>query len=189
MKIYNKIYVIDNFLSSNDFHKLKTSLLESRQWKFNSGTILESNSDLNLWDTQFTIMIYNNSMFFYNTPELFNPIIDKLQMMSILKIKSNISLYSGHNHTTNIFHDDLGLNSNKFSHPHYTSILYINNCNGYTEFKNGIKVHSKENRMLIFDGSYNHKAVKSYDSSYRCVINFNYICNFTINYDKYLESI
>ena len=56
-----------------------------------------------------------------------------------------------------------------------TGIFYINTNNGWTNFKNGAKVESVENRMVIFDSSLEHEGVTCTDEDRRVLINFNYV--------------
>jgi len=56
-----------------------------------------------------------------------------------------------------------------------TGIFYINTNNGWTNFKNGAKVESVENRMVIFDSNLEHEGVTCTDEDRRVVINFNYV--------------
>ena len=56
-----------------------------------------------------------------------------------------------------------------------TAIFYINTNNGYTLFKDGTKVDSVQNTMLIFDGSLDHCGVSCTDQKRRIVLNINYV--------------
>jgi hypothetical protein len=58
--------------------------------------------------------------------------------------------------------------------PHKVALFYINTNNGYTLFKNGDRVPSVENRMLLFDGSNLHSSVTQTDTKLRINININY---------------
>ena len=58
-----------------------------------------------------------------------------------------------------------------------TAIFYINTNNGGTKFKNGRKVKSVANRMLIFDSNLMHQSVSCTDKKRRIVINFNFKTN------------
>ena len=55
-----------------------------------------------------------------------------------------------------------------------TGVFYLNSNNGSTLFKNGKRIYSKENRMLIFDGHQKHCGVDCTDNDYRIVINYNW---------------
>ena len=56
----------------------------------------------------------------------------------------------------------------------FTSILYFNTCNGWTEFMEGPKVRTIENRLVTFPTCYYHSGVTCTDQESRVVINFNY---------------
>ena len=58
--------------------------------------------------------------------------------------------------------------------PWTTSIFYMNTNNGYTEFENGAKVESVENRMVVFPAEMKHRGTSCTDKKIRVVINFNY---------------
>ena len=55
-----------------------------------------------------------------------------------------------------------------------TAVLYMNTCNGWTQFKKGGKVKSVANRMVIFDNNLLHAGVTCTDEKRRIVVNFNY---------------
>ena len=55
-----------------------------------------------------------------------------------------------------------------------TAIYYVNTNDGYTEFENGERVDSVENRLVIFDATMKHTGTTSTDTKFRSVINFNY---------------
>ena len=55
-----------------------------------------------------------------------------------------------------------------------TAILYINTCNGWTQFKKGGKVKCVENRMVIFDSNLEHTGFSCTDQKRKVVVNFNY---------------
>ena len=55
-----------------------------------------------------------------------------------------------------------------------TSIFYVNTNNGYTEFEDGTKVESVENRLVTFSLNMKHRGTSCTDEKTRVVINFNY---------------
>lgn len=57
---------------------------------------------------------------------------------------------------------------------YYTSIFYLNTCNGATIFEDGTEIASVANRMLTFDGELMHTGRPASDAKRRVVINFNY---------------
>ena len=54
----------------------------------------------------------------------------------------------------------------------YTAILYMDNNNGYTEFKDGARCESRANRMLIFDAKELHQGVTQTNTEFRKTINY-----------------
>ena len=87
----------------------------------------------------------------------------------LLKVKVNLQM-----RTTEIrkngFHCDYP--------PHFsgakTSIFYINNNDGYTEFKDGTKIESVANRLITFPQDMEHRGTTCTNKPFRLVINFNY---------------
>jgi len=97
---------------------------------------------------------------------LIESIIKKLKIKKLLNVRANLCLKgnlkcSWH---TDKFTADL---------KHTTAIYYVNNNNGYTEFKNK-KIKCEKNKIVIFDANKKHRAVGQTDTETRMVINFNY---------------
>jgi hypothetical protein len=67
---------------------------------------------------------------------------------------------------TSAFHTD-------YSFPHYTGILYMNDCNGPTVFDEGLKIEFKTNRFALFDGTIYHAASQQSDAARRVNVVFN----------------
>ena len=59
----------------------------------------------------------------------------------------------------------------------YTAIFYCNTNNGYTEFKDGDKVPSVANSMVIFPSYMEHTGTTCTDKRSRININMNYLPN------------
>ena len=51
----------------------------------------------------------------------------------------------------------------------------MNTNNGYTTFKDGTKVDSVANRMIIFDSELDHTGTTCTDQKSRVIINFNFL--------------
>ena len=101
------------------------------------------------------------------------PILKKLNCRSPIQIRTNMFI-------SKLF-DKSGwhIDHEKYEEKkeHITAILYLNNCNGGTEFKikNKIKfVKAEENKIVIFPSKTSHRAVTSTDVDIRYIINFNY---------------
>ena len=54
-----------------------------------------------------------------------------------------------------------------YKFPYKTAVFYVNTNNGYTEFEDGTKVESVENRIIFFDGSRPHNSSTCTDQKIR----------------------
>lgn len=99
------------------------------------------------------------------------PIIKKLGIdeSKILRIQANLCIHNDNVYYSD-WHTDYPNTDNKFK----TAVYYINSCNGGTEFKDGEIVNSVGNRIVIFDGSKEHRSKSQTDTKRRMVININY---------------
>ena len=97
----------------------------------------------------------------------FNLIRQKLNVTKLYRIKANLRPKSFFNRSGGGYHTD-GYDCS------HTSIYYINTNNGYTKFKNGTKVKSVQNRMVVFPSNLEHQGYTCSDKLKRVVINFNY---------------
>ena len=179
--------IIDNFLDQYEFNELQKLIIPQPYKEF--GQELPRDSAHFAWyysDTieykentpdrfQFVHMFYiedqpNSSL--YNN---LNPIINKLEPKSIIRIKANL-LTRTPEIIQNAFHIDLndGNSENDYSKFCTTSIFYVNTNNGYTEFEDGTIVESVANRMVSFPANTPHTGTSCTDENIRVVINFNY---------------
>ena len=163
------IKVIDNFLSKEDFCKISDLLLGSRfPWHYND-CVLVKNIQGNKVDPNFQFthsfrckQMQKDSVFL---PFVF-PIGDSLGIKKLYRVKANLTPRTAEHRFT-------GYHLDGFDCPH-TAIYYINSNNGWTDFKNGDKVESVANRVVIFDSKLEHQGVSCTDEKVRLVINFNY---------------
>ena len=155
---------IENFLPIEDFKKLQNLIFHlDFPWH-----IRKSMTDLDE-NIYFTHSFFNglrvNSAFH---DEYIIPILIKLKCVSPIEIRANMFLNKLFNKSG--WHTDYNLNNT-------TAILYINNCNGGTEFKINGKIKSitpEENKIVIFSSKTEHRASTSTDVDKRYVIIFNY---------------
>jgi hypothetical protein len=117
----------------------------------------------------FTYNFYNN--FYHSSEYYFNyiiPILARLNCKAPIEIRSNMVI--------NKLFEKSGWHTD-YKYKSTTAILYLNTCNGGTEFKinNEIKfINAEENKIVIFPSSIEHRACTSTDSNKRYIINFNY---------------
>jgi hypothetical protein len=169
----NKVDVYDNFLSTHEFEGLKSTLLGGNfPWFLHKVVDPEHHAlseDVAKYNFQFSHVFYNNyaphSEYFQNV----TPIVDKLNPLSVLRVKANLTT-----RTEKIveqgYHTDYPDNTKCI-----TGVFYVNTTDGYTKFLNGEVIESVENRLVLFDSQMKHTGTTSTDSDVRCVINFNII--------------
>jgi hypothetical protein len=98
---------------------------------------------------------------------LLTPILEKLEIDTLLKAKINLTpkaetIYEHGFHTDM---KDLGVT---------TAIFYLNTNNGYTAFRDGSRVESVANRVVVFDSLTEHTGTTCTDIDPRLVLNINY---------------
>jgi hypothetical protein len=95
------------------------------------------------------------------------PLISRLNFNHLLR--SKINFYTKKNKfIKTAFHIDS-------TEKHTVALFSINTNNGFTLFKDGNKIPSIENQMLIFDGKLEHCSVSQTDEKYRININIDII--------------
>ena len=154
--------VINQFLSHTTFTELKRQVLDKNfPWYFpNTPGEPEQYVNLAYYDHQFLPSV---------TPKLMRCLqkcTDQLNAIAILRVKFNAT---PRNAPFQIWHRDW-----KLSTPSKTCVIYLNTCDGYTEFRSGRKVYSKENTAVIFDTGHEHRGIPATDVERRLVLNINY---------------
>ena len=165
------IKITDNFMPKDVFKEYQSNIYKI-PWTINP--ILTSNINVSailcdeIDNFRFTHEFYSGnkpvSEYYYKFIEQLLPHI-KVRSLIRVKINANIKtekIIKHGFHIDNNYRDSI------------TSIYYINTCNGYTKFKNGTKVKSVENRMVIFPSHLMHQGYTCSDQLKRVVVNFNY---------------
>ena len=192
------IKVIDNFLSKS-YHKKLFEILTSADfpWYFINNITQKDSSDLRefgfnhtFWDTDGQ---RENFYSWFWKPALYQ-MMDVIGCDFILRSRCDITTHTDKNflHRPHI----------DFDFPHYSTIFYINDCDGDTVFydKKTInteeiqfldlnvveKVTPKENRLIIFDGDIIHTGSSPSKNKKRILINSNFLKpeNFFLNGDS-----
>ena len=162
-----KPVIIDNFLDKQSFQNLQNIMFgENFCWNYNESI---DYSDEEGDKFQFT----HNLMGTRLLPgyESISIILRTFKAKEVFRIKANL-LTRTSEIVVNSFHTDM---NDLEILPYTTAILYINTNNGYTEFQNGAKVESIENRMVVFPAEMKHRGTSCTDKKVRVVINFNYL--------------
>ena len=95
------------------------------------------------------------------------PLLEKLDTKCLIRIKANLypNTHTLHEHPMHVDYD--------FSHS--GALLSLNTCDGYTKLKDGTKIDSVANRMLLFDPSEEHCSTTTTNVSARFNLNINYM--------------
>jgi hypothetical protein len=166
--------IIDNWMEPAPFQKIQSFFLGSNCSWFFQNTV-DGVEDLDKIDRfQFTHIYVLDGQIrdpqFHSISNFFQ----RLQTNAYIKVKANLGTRT-EKVRKNSFHTDL------FKHEitpfHYTAVYYLNTNNGFTLFKTGEKVKSKENRLLIFPSGMEHTGTTCTNQKARVVINFNFVAN------------
>ena len=166
------IKIIDNFLDVSVLNNIKniinTDDYDWCLWK-------QANSNSTEGQFQFAHVYMNDNVIIKNMDDnIINFIMQKYtndtnKNLTICRARVNLFLKT----KTNLgfgYHVDI-YDSNDFS----TLLLYLEDSNGCTEFKNGQKIQSKENRAIIFPANVEHQTVSHTDIQFRTNININFM--------------
>ena len=165
------IKIVDNFMPEDVFLQYSKNIIKI-PW-YGSTVITEGDLDCKILcdsidNFQFIHVFYGD-----NTPKteqyykFIEPLLSHIKIRSLIRAKINLNprtekiIQHGY-HIDNKFNDS------------FTAILYLNTNNGYTEFENGTKVESIENRLVTFPSFYKHTGSTCTDKPYRIGINLNY---------------
>tara|TARA_B100001996_G_C18622457_1_gene578298 strand:- start:662 stop:1180 length:519 start_codon:yes stop_codon:yes gene_type:complete len=169
------IKVFDNFLSEDDFLKIKSQIISfSFPWHVTSVIEDGANDDKLSCDEdhnmQLVHIFYSDLCPQSDLISFLYPLIEVIKPKSLISIKANFNFK-----TTNIiehgFHNDWSFSKET---KHKTGIYYLNTNNGYTKFLDGDIIDTIENRFVEFDSDMDHTGTTCTNSKSRVVINFNY---------------
>ena len=164
-----KPLIIDNFIDQQSFQNLKNTMLgDNFCWNYNQAIDYADDKD----KFQFTHSFYKDSgpsSFFYDT---ITPVLRRIKYKELFRIKANL-LTRTSKIEPNTFHTDIQGNWGVI--PYITSIFYLNTNDGYTEFEDGTKIESIENRWVSFPEDTKHRGTSCTNERGRVVINFNYL--------------
>ena len=167
-----KYKVIDNFLDEEYFDSLVTLFTDKEKtgnsnmpWYFSSGVAYRGVVENKLF--LMTHMFYENQMPVSSHYDNLIPLLEKLEAWGLIRIKANLFP------NTEILHEHLMHIDFDFSHS--GAVLSLNTCDGYAKLKDGTKIDSVANRILLFDPSEEHCSTSTTNVPARFNININYI--------------
>ena len=159
MKIYK------NFLPKELFKTLKDNMMGDHfPWYFNNFINYE-HEDKNNSQFTFTFIKNNNWECWGTWKEIMIPVLKQIKYNQMRRVKANL-VTKTNEIVEHGYHTDYDTGT--------TGVLYMNNCNGYTKFKNGEKVLSEENKYVEFNSNLEHTGSSCTNEKRRVVINFNY---------------
>ena len=157
--------IYKNFLPKDIFKTLKDTMMGNYfPWYFNSYVNREGEKKDNFQFT-FTFIRNGKEECWGEWIDIMRPVLKHIKHKKMDRVKANL-LTKTDKIIEHGFHIDQPIGT--------TGILYLDNSNGYTKFKNGKKVKSEENKYVEFDSSLKHTGSTCTDEQRRVVINFNY---------------
>lgn len=156
------VKIIDDFLPPEQFDFIQNEMMSFEfAWHRREGI-----NDYKDGNRQFIHLFYSFPRIHSDYYGILEPILFKLKAAALIRIKANL-VPKTHEIIKHGFHRDQHIKCK-------VAVYYINTNNGYTEFKDGTKVQSVANRMVIFDDCMEHTGTSCTDEHDRIVINFNY---------------
>ena len=157
--------IYKNFLPKKIFKTLKDTMMGYYfPWYFND-FITNKNKKEDDFQFTFTFMRNGETQCWGEWLDIIKPVLKHIKHKKMNRVKSNLLT-----RTNKIIEYGMHIDQEKGT----TGILYLNNCNGYTKFKDGKKVISEENKYVEFDSSLQHTGSSCTDEQRRVLINFNY---------------
>jgi len=157
--------VIDNFLDQEDFKELQNLIIFNEQLPWYCARHVANITTSDGFYFIHTIYTHDEpiSMLYKDIKE---KILYKLGYKSLIRCKINLFPQSETLKSYD-FHKDQ-------PYKHKDAIFYLNTNNGFTLFKDGTKIESIENRLLLFENNEEHASTNCTDEYARYNINFNY---------------
>ena len=180
-----KYEVIDNFLDKEYFVSLKrlfvgkenTELGEPMPlplpvgWEFHPDTLTDDKKKiLTEEEDKFFYMIH--PIYGMHTP-LSNTYSDLIPLLSKLKIKALLRATANLYPNTEMIHEHSM--HRDYTYSHSAALFSLNTCDGYTKLKDGTKIDSVANRILLFDASEKHCSTTTTNVKARFNLNINYL--------------
>ena len=165
--------IYDNYLSDEEFSKIENFIEDSSfQWnlvkQLNSNSkpgdfvFIHESSDKEKSNSVFTLLIKK----IFSKNDYSDGVNKKIQ---IGRMRVNLFINTDNKNEGKGFHQDI-INYDEMK----TLLFYLEDSNGYTEFKDGKIVESKKNRAVVFNSSVLHQTVMQTDTIFRRNININF---------------
>tara|TARA_R100001015_G_C4438307_1_gene32846 strand:- start:32 stop:511 length:480 start_codon:yes stop_codon:yes gene_type:complete len=154
--------IYKNFLPNDVFKKLKDNVMGDHfPWYFNDFI----NKKEDGFQFTFTFIKKGKEECWGKWLDIIKLVLKNIKHKKINGVKANLLT-----RTDKIIEHGMHIDQEKGT----TGILYLDNSNGHTKFKNGKIVKSEENKYVEFDSTLEHTGSTCTDKMRRVVINFNY---------------
>ncbi|AGH26423.1 hypothetical protein CPPG_00106 [Cyanophage P-RSM1] len=161
--------VFDNFLPNREFGPLQEAFLaEDFPWFYNP-RVIAGQTNPNLY--QMCHSFYMNWEWQSQYRNLVAPVLNRLDILTPLRIKANLTFKMDDNYESGWHHDYEAAGKIQ---DHNTAIFYVTTSNGPTLFEDS-KVECVENRLVLFKNKDKHCGTYATDAKERVVINFNFL--------------
>ena len=159
--------VIDDFLCSDDFDSISSSILSNYfHWFWNP--VITKHSEINIGQFYHQFYMCNSDKQSDFFPVL-QPLLSKLGQLVLFRVKANLNPRDTVHTKLGDFHTDFpGFQST-------TAIFYLNSNNGWTEFSGGEKILCRSNRLVLFPQEQHHVGYSCTDQPFKCLININFL--------------
>ena len=186
----SKYQEIDNVLGQLEFQNLVKYVTTNLVWGYNT-VISGEGEQTQEYQSYFSNLIFGLHPEYSTTPEelyqqnpdlkyiprywnsnpvdmiYFNGVLDRLDIFRLVRIKVNLYPRT-HELRVHDWHWD-------YDFPHGAAVMNLFDCDGYTEMEDGYKHQSKANRMIVFDGSTQHRSTTCTNATSRMTLAINFI--------------
>jgi len=149
----------------------------SLAWRYSAYKTENEETELTVSNFQFVHMFAtpqtDGGVAYSHDAYIIEPIVEKINPTNIERIKANLQTKVCKQEVDiKGFHTDQEPDDSRTK---YNAIYYVNDNNGYTVFKkDGTKVESKANRLLVFRNELYHTGLAPSDTNVRVVINLTF---------------
>lgn len=158
--------IIDNFLTEEDWSKIYSTSTRGDGIGYYINNSVATLKDHNPYHFYFTHFFYEHYNIQSNHFRIIEPIIKKINPVSLIRIKSNL-----YPRTEKI---DVHQPHTDYNFHHKAALYMVNDNDGFTTMENGDKIESIANRMVFFNPQTLHSSSTCTNKKYRITINFNY---------------
>ena len=157
------IEIIDDFLPEEEFKTIQSFMMGGEfRWFYTEGRTTPDDGLFLMIHMFFQPEVGSNSEHI----NMWNTFMQQVGAKKCHRIKANLTFKTPTIEPGPFHHDYDDMK---------TAVFYINTNDGYTEFKNGVRVNSVANRVCIFDSNLQHRGTTHTESrQQRITVNFNY---------------